>query len=473
MSEWIDESQTMWRRLRPKSIRARVTLWAVAVLLVVIGLWSLATAIAVREFVLDRDRDQAARAARLVVGDIVDSRYDELIPTDAPILWLQIVDQDTHEVLASSAAMHGEPALAMPDPDSESESVRFDTTVCAPEVHLRGRECLLVVGYEADATAYGDVWVLAASLRPTLVETVTPEVLLGGMSALLLCISGLVTWYGVGRALRPVGRISAELDRLSASNLDRRLPVPRSHDEIARLARTANASLERLAEAVAKQRRFVSDASHELRNPIAGMRARIEVELSDPDPDPWARELLLTALLADTERLENIVADLLELARLDTGAVADSQRVDLSALVADEIVGRRNGPVIRVHSAGPVWVLVNRLRITRVLTNLLANAERHARSRIEVTVDREGESAVLRVHDDGAGVPERDRGRVFERFARLQESRERDPGGSGLGLPISREIAEDYGGTLTVADSDVLGGAVFTLTLPAEPGRLA
>ncbi|MEV2277340.1 HAMP domain-containing sensor histidine kinase [Nocardiopsis sp. NPDC049922] len=471
MSEWIDKAQAMWRRLRPKSIRARVTLWAVSVLLVVIGLWSLATAVAVREFVLDRDRDQAARAARLVADDIADSRYDELVPTDAPILWLQVVDRETHEVVAASAAMYGEPPLAVPEQDSDSP--RFDTTVCAPEAHLRNRECLLVVGYEVDETAYGDVWILAASLRPTLVETATPEVVLGGMSGVLLCISGLITWYGVGRALRPVERISAELDRLSASNLDRRLPVPRSHDEIAHLARTANASLERLSEAVAKQHRFVSDASHELRNPIAGMRTRIEVELSDPDPDPWARELLLSALLADTERLENIVVDLLELARLDTGAVADSQRVDLSALVADELVGRRNGPVIRVHSAGPVWVLVNRLRLTRVLTNLVANAERHARSRIEVTIDREGENAVLRVHDDGTGVPERDRERVFERFARLQESRERDPGGSGLGLPISREIAEDYGGTLTVADSDLLGGAVFTLTLPAEPGRLA
>ncbi|MCY9784421.1 HAMP domain-containing histidine kinase [Nocardiopsis sp. EMB25] len=448
-----------------------MTIWAVAVLIIVIGLWSLATAIAVRELVLDRDRDQAARAARVVIEDIAVSRYEDLIPAESPVLWIQVIDRETHEVLAFSAAEQGEPPLAIPD--ATSDTARFETTMCGDEADHRDRECLLVVGYEVNGSAYGDVWVLAATPRPTLLETNTPEIVMGGMSGLLLGITAVVTWYGVGRALRPVERISAELDRMSASNLDRRLPVPRSQDEIAHLARTANASLERLAEAVAKQRRFVSDASHELRNPIAGMRTRIEVELSDPEPDPHARELLLTALLADTERLENIVADLLELARLDTGATAASERVDLSALVAEELVGRRNGPVIQVHSAGPVWVLANRLRVARVLTNLVANAERHARSRIDITVDREGESAVLRVHDDGAGVPERDRERVFERFARLRESRERDPGGSGLGLPISREIAEDYGGTLTVGASDRLGGAVFTFRLPAEPGRLA
>nr|WP_232832319.1 HAMP domain-containing sensor histidine kinase [Nocardiopsis sp. FIRDI 009] len=448
-----------------------MTLWAVAVLILVIGLWSLATAIAVRELVLDRDRDQAARSAHMVMDDIGTGRYEGLIPAESPVLWLQVIDRDTGEVVASSAELHGDPPIV--EPAAFSDGVRFDTTVCGPEAGLGPGECLLVVGYEARGTAYGDVWVLAATPRPTLLETSTPEVVMGGMSGLLLGVTAVVTWYGVGRALRPVERISAELDRLSASNLDRRLPVPRSQDEIAHLARTANASLERLAEAVAKQRRFVSDASHELRNPIAGMRTRIEVELSDPDPDPHERELLLTALLADTERLENIVADLLELARLDTGATADSERVDLSSLVAEELTGRRNGPMIQVHSAGPVWVLVNRLRVARVLTNLVANAERHARSRIDVTVDREGETAVLRVHDDGAGVPERDRERVFERFARLRESRERDPGGSGLGLPISREIAEDYGGTLTVGESERLGGAVFTLRLPAEPGRLA
>ena len=187
-----------------------------------------------------------------------------------------------------------------------------------------------------------------------LAENVLEFVLLGA-SVVLLLGTGTIIWYGVGRALRPVEQISAEMDRLSVSDLHRRLPVPKSQDEIAHLARTANASLARLEEAVTRQRRFVSDASHELRNPIAGMRTKLEVELSDPEPDQRARERLLTGLLSDTERLENIVADLLELARLDTDLAATRERVDLAALAEQEFSSRRSPPRLLVHTSGPVY----------------------------------------------------------------------------------------------------------------------
>jgi signal transduction histidine kinase len=179
--------------------------------------------------------------------------------------------------------------------------------------------------------------------------------------------------------------------------------------------------------------------------------------------------MLLTSLLADTEHLDNIVADLLELARLDTGKEPVHERVDLTALVSAELAPRRTRADLRVHSSGPVWAHGNRLQLVRVLTNLIANAERHARSRVDVIVENEGDEAVVEVHDDGSGIPEADRERVFERFARLRESRERDPGGSGLGLPISREIARAHGGTLVAGHSELLGGAMFTLRIPDAP----
>lgn len=464
---WDDGPGRVWDRIRPRSIRARVTFGAVAALAVVTGLSLALTIFLMREAIIAQVHDLAAEEARHVADHIAVQRYPELIPDGESVLRIQVVARDSGEVLASSDALEGQPQLTTERP-TPSEP-RMDTTVCGPVAGIDSRTCLLVSGYAADDTAYGDVVVLAAVGTPQVVANHTLEDALVVMSCVLLAATGLVIWYGVGRALRPVEQIRAQLDTLSASHLHRRLPVPRSEDEIAHLARTANDSLERMEEAVTRQRRFVSDASHELRNPIAGMRTKLEVELSDPDPNPRTREGLLTSLLSDTERLENIVADLLELARLDTGTAPVQERVDLSALVAEEFLAERRDPELRLHSSGPVHVDANRLRLVRVLTNLIANADRHARSRVDVIVRREDGFGVVEVHDDGTGIPPGERERIFERFARLSESRERDPGGSGLGLAISREIARAHGGSLLAGHSELLGGAAFILRLPESP----
>ena len=444
-----------------------MTVWAVVVLSVVVTTLLVGSFLLIRELVLNQLHDRTADAARNVVEHIMTDRYDASIPASEPILRLQVVDRRTHEVLASSAALRGLPALTPQQPSEDD--FRMDTTVCDEVAGMDPGDCFQVVGYNVTDSAYGDVTVLAATHSPQLLTEYTLELILVGMSTLLIVGTAMIIWYGVGRALRPVEYISDEIDRISVSDLHRRLPVPRSDDEIAHLARTANDSLARLEEAVARQRRFVSDASHELRNPIAGMRTKLEVELSDPEPDPRARERLLTGLLSDTERLENIVADLLELARLDTDVAMVAEPVELGALVREEFVDPRRRPGIHVHGSDPVHAVVNRLRLVRVLTNLIANAERHADTRIDVIISHDHGAAVVEVHDDGAGIPVRDRERVFERFSRLPESRERDPGGSGLGLPISREIVHAYGGTLMAGHSDLLGGAVFTLRIPDRP----
>ncbi len=464
MPGWDDGPGRVWDRIRPRSIRARVTFGAVAALAVVTGLGLALTIFLVREAIVEQVRDLAAEEARDVADHIAVQRYPELIPDGESVLRIQVVARDSGAVLASSDALEGQPQLT--DERPTAAEPRVDTTVCGPLAGVDPRTCLLVSGYAVDDTAYGDVVVLAAVGTPQIVATHVLEDALVVMSCVLLAITGLTIWYGVGRALRPVEQIRAQLDTLSASDLHRRLPVPRSDDEIAYLARTANHSLERMEEAVTRQRRFVSDASHELRNPIAGMRIKLEMELSDPDPDPRMRERLLTGLLSDTERLENIVADLLELARLDTGTAPVQERLDLSALVTEEFLSDRRAPELRLHSSGPVHVEANRLRLVRLLTNLIANADRHARSRVDVIIRREDGFAVVEVHDDGKGIPPGERERIFERFARLSESRERDPGGSGLGLAISREIARAHGGSLLAGHSELLGGAAFILRLP-------
>ncbi|WP_231640905.1 HAMP domain-containing sensor histidine kinase [Nocardiopsis sp. NRRL B-16309] len=444
-----------------------MTFGAVAAVGVALGLGVVLTVILVHRTLVMELRDDAAQAARLVADEIVDERYPGAIPTAGLVLRLQIVERGTGEVLAASDALQGRPAMARED--DTNPDFRVDTTACGTAIGAGPGECVLVVGYEIDDTAYGDVLVLAATRPPAVLDNLLPELAFGALGVALLACTAVIIWFGVGRALRPVREITEEIHRITRSGVHGRLSVPCTQDEISELARTANAGLDRLEEAVTRQRRFVSDASHELRNPITGMHTKLEVELSDPDPDPRSRELLLTSLLADTERLEHIVADLLELARLDTSTGRERERVDLSSLVSTEFGNRRGRHTLRVHASGPVWVRGNRLQLVRVLTNLLANAERHARSRVDVIVERVGGAAVVEVHDDGSGIPEKDRERVFERFARLSESRERDPGGSGLGLPISREIARSHGGTLVAGHSDLLGGAMFTLRIPDAP----
>ncbi|MFI5841436.1 ATP-binding protein [Catenuloplanes sp. NPDC051500] len=289
--------------------------------------------------------------------------------------------------------------------------------------------------------------------------------LLRGLPAAVLFVAA-VAWWAVGRALRPVDRMRAELARITATDMSSRVPRPRTGDEIARLADTMNATLDRLAEAVERQRRFVADAAHELRSPLAGLRNTVEVALAHGDAAD------LHALSRTTERLQGLTDDLLLLARLERTAPATGKPVDVAA-IAEELVGERR------HRAQPderfVAVVVEPVLVTgreeelaRMLENLLDNASRYARDRVVVTVTQ-AEPGLVRidVRDDGPGIPAADRERVFERFARVDEARDRGHGGAGLGLAIARDIAVRHGGRLYVADS--ADGACLTAELPQSP----
>ncbi|MGP3968703.1 sensor histidine kinase [Streptomyces sp. 6N223] len=289
--------------------------------------------------------------------------------------------------------------------------------------------------------------------------------MLVGLPLLLAVVAG-VTWLVTRRALRPVEGIRQEMAAIMRSeDLSRRVPQPGSRDEIGRLARTTNETLAALEASIARQRRFVADASHELRSPIASLRTQLEVGDAHP-------ELLdLPGAVADTVRLQDLAADLLLLARLDAGERPLTGSVDLARLVADELARRGEGRVpVRAAELADATVSGSRGQLGRVLGNLLDNAQRHAASAVRVSVRRERgsgrEEAVVEVADDGAGVPEADRERIFERFVRLDDARSRDEGGAGLGLAIARDVAARHGGSLTVGSSPE-GGALFALRLPA------
>ncbi|MFE2585028.1 sensor histidine kinase [Streptomyces sp. NPDC059378] len=284
--------------------------------------------------------------------------------------------------------------------------------------------------------------------------------MLAGLPLVLLVVGG-VTWLVTRRALTPVEGIRREMAAITASeDLSRRVPEPASHDEVARLARTTNETLTALEAAVDRQRRFVADASHELRSPIASLRTQLEVGSAHP------QLLDVPGAVKDTERLQHLAADLLLLARLDAGERPGQGRADLRELVREEL-GRRPADRIPVslHVDGEGRVTGSRGQLARVIGNLLDNAQRHARSEVVVRLTARGDRIVLTVADDGSGVPAAERERIFERFVRLDDARARDDGGAGLGLAIARDVARRHGGTLTAAESPS-GGALFELTLP-------
>ncbi|MBP2707182.1 HAMP domain-containing histidine kinase [Microbispora sp. RL4-1S] len=267
-----------------------------------------------------------------------------------------------------------------------------------------------------------------------------------GVPAVLLLVAGL-TWLLVGRALAPVSAIRTKFAEITASDLHRRVPVPAARDEVARLARTMNATLDRLERAVERHRRFVADAAHELRSPLATLRTRLE--LGRRESPELTREAL-----TDVARIQALAADLLLLARLDAGEPMPGEPVDLGQVAAEEALRPRRADVTVVVDAAPdVVVPGSRAHLGRMVANLVDNAVRHAATTVTVRVTT---PAIIEVADDGPGIPPDQRESVFDRFTRLDEARARDAGGSGLGLAIARDIAQAHGGTLVVAHPDTM-----------------
>ncbi|TDD48798.1 sensor histidine kinase [Saccharopolyspora elongata] len=283
---------------------------------------------------------------------------------------------------------------------------------------------------------------------------------------LAVLLTALAAWFAAGRALRPVEAIRRELAEVSESRYDRRVPVPRSRDEVAQLARTTNATLDRLQRAHDQQERFVADASHELRSPLANLRAGLEVALAHPDRADWP-DIAHRSLL-DVQRLQRITGDLLQLAVGPDGQPEPSAVVDLADVVTEQVAERAfdpGGPAVSSIVEGPAPVVGEPVQLERLLRNLLDNAVRHASSVVTVRVGRQADDVVLEVLDDGPGIPVEDRERVFDRFARLDDARTRDAGGSGLGLTLARDIATRHGGTLRVENGEA--GARLVARLPS------
>lgn len=284
--------------------------------------------------------------------------------------------------------------------------------------------------------------------------------------ALLVVAESVLCWVVVGRTLAPVDAISRQAEMITGQRLDRRVPEPHADDEIHRLARTINDMLSRLEVSAMRQERFVADAAHELRSPLAYLRVRLEAALSGRRDVADAQ--LLPDLLTETVRLSDLVDELLLLARSDAGLGHGARPVDLDDVVIEVVssMQRHDRVEVRLGTIQPVQLLGEAALLELVVRNLVQNAIQHAASVVEVSLRAEGELAVLMVDDDGRGIPPHARREVFNRFVRIDDGRSRTRGGAGLGLAIVDEIVRLHSGRVEIADSPS-GGARLCVQLPA------
>ncbi|MEV6106553.1 ATP-binding protein [Streptomyces sp. NPDC051940] len=446
------------RRAWHLGVRLRTVL--AAVLVVAAGLTAGAVALVVLlRAELTGDVEEAARGqAAGIAREIAAGRGG--VPADAAVhdeQFVQILDEHGN-VVEAGRNVAGLPALARLGP---GESAQVDTPLDDE------RFLVVAAGARQPAGEQRTVLVGRALLGVNDTTALVERLLLFGLPLLLVLTAG-VTWWSVGRALAPVEAIRREVDSISAAELHRRVPLPRARDEIARLAATMNRMLDRLMDARDSQRRFISDASHELRSPVASLRQHAEVSLAHPQRTP--RTPLARVVLAESLRMQRLVDDLLLLARADERALGTvSEPLDLDDLVFEEAARLRERTGLRIDTSGVSAARVggDAAALRRMLSNLGDNAARHARERVAFTLGEVDGEARLTVSDDGPGIPEADRERVFERFVRLDPARSRDGGGSGLGLAIVAEVVAAHGGRVEVADS-AWGGARFEVTLPAR-----
>ncbi|TYB64828.1 HAMP domain-containing histidine kinase [Nonomuraea sp. PA05] len=452
----------------PRSIRARFSLAVGALFLVVLTAVGALTVSGVRHSIAT----EVFEDLHLAIVDWVSRMRPGYIPAPRPgkstvhVRYLQLVDS-RGRVVASNLAASGRAALSTVKP-VPGDGMQ-DLTVCPP---WRTDACLLVTVLLLDPQMpdaplkNGPHYIYAGAVQPVALAKPYMQV---GLGAAVLVASAVAAWATrvvVDRTLRPVRAISTRMREATAKDLSMRVPTPLHDDEIAEFAHASNSYLDRLEKAVKARHRFASLASHELRSPVTALRTQLEEALMYP-ADVDAGSALRNALHS-TERLEAIIDDLLAYTRVKDAPLEAYHELDLVSVVEEELAALPpDGIPIRLRAASRPRVRGSRVQLGRVLNNLLANARRHARTHVHVTVEQVGDQAEVTVQDDGVGIDPEDRERVFDAFVRLPEGRRLDPGGSGLGLAISRETCLAHGGSLTVENCP--RGTRFVLRLPV-PG---
>ena len=437
------------------SVRFRVTLLATLIVAVVLTTVSIVIVL-VQQATLTAALDDSLR---LRAGDLASTIAVSLPETLAGSDDDTAAQLTTHtgDVLVASSNLGG---LAPIGPVPTAGEVIADRSIAVPDASFRvlsrfvpspqGTVILHVAAATDDVSdSVGALWV---SMLVAIPVTVT--------------LLAATVWWMVGRALRPVEEMRREVDAITESDLSRRVPVPVAKDEVGRLAVTMNSMLGRVEPGVERLQRFVADASHELRSPLTRMRTELEVDMADQA----AADMAAThaSVLQEAIAMERLVGDMLFLARSDAGR-QDSrfEAVDLDDLLL-EVAERLRAETdldVDVADVSAGRVVGDRAQLRRVVENLARNAGAYARSSVRLSLGEVDDVTVMSFDDDGPGIAAADRDRVFDRFTRTDEGRSRDDGGSGLGLPIVRDIVGRHGGTIGIEGSSE-GGARFVVSLP-------
>jgi signal transduction histidine kinase len=459
-----------WLAEHGGTVRFRISALAALVVFVVLVLTGVGLVAAQRELLTDGVDATLRQRADDVESELRDDPQAALARTwggrDDDDNVTQLVGPDG-EVLAASANIAGHPAPVVDDPAGRDDHFRTvegladldsDYRVLSRLVPVDGITGLawVVVHVGTDVDEIHD----GAEVLTDLLVWAIPIVTL---------LLAMVVWWLTGRVLQPVEDIRARVASMGGADLHRRVPEPRTDDEIARLARTMNGMLERLEAFRDRQQRFVADASHELRTPLTRIRSELEVDLAHPErADPVATN---ERLLDEALGMQGLLDDLLHLAQADAGAARTRfEPVDVDDIVLREARRLRDRGRVRVdvHEVSAGQAPGDPGQLGRLVRNLADNAERHAASTVRFSLAEEGDHLLLVVADDGDGIPPTDRRRVFERFTRLDDARSRDAGGAGLGLAIVAEIVTRHGGTVAAVDPPAGGtGARLEVRIPS------
>lgn len=461
------------RRRNHWGVRKRSTAAAVAVVAVALLAGGLIL-LALLETTLTASTESAARqktqdiVAQLTVDKDFEDAIEYVTSTGSPGQYVQLIDAAGTVVAGSEPRASGQPLSGLRPEPGFSLIQRVSSL---PNIGNDDDFHVVVTGALAGPDRVVIVVASSVQLQTDTVSTVASLML--GAAPLLLAVLAVSVWLLVGRSLRQVERIRGQVARINAERLDGRVDVPPTNDELEALALTMNTMLERLQSSDREQRQFVSDASHELRSPLATLGAGLEIAAADPSGVMWRQ--LKGDLAGETARMRYLVDDLLTLARTNDGRLTRQDAdVDLDDVVDHEV--RRLRSISRHQVSAdltPVRIRGDARRLAQVLRNVLDNADRHAVSRVRISLQASGEGAVITVDDDGAPVPKADRERVFERFVRLDESRSREGGGSGLGLAIAAGIMAAHNGSIRATETPD-GKCRFEMFFPrAEPSSQA
>ncbi|MFD3401427.1 ATP-binding protein [Kribbella sp. NPDC058693] len=451
-------------RLRRASVRSRSTAAAVVVVAIAMALGAAVLLLLLQRALITTVSDaadgRAADVSSQVAEEGVTALSTDLAKTTRATQIIQVLDSSGRIVAASSARAE---TTALTQLRPAADTIQRAEVGEMPLLDDDHDYLVVARGVEYGGQTYTVVVASSIQTQRDTVATVTKYLAVG--FPVLLLVVGAASWMLTGRALGPVERIRRRVQGIESSDLTERVPVPPTDDEIARLAATMNEMLDRLQAGQATQRRFVADASHELRSPLSTVAAGLDVIAPSARGQAW--EDLHRLMRGEAERMRRLVENLLLLAKADDAALPMQRaEVDLDDLVDTEVLRLRSNDRLKVLAdVHPVRVHGDPLRLSQLIRNLVENAALAAHTTVRLSTTEQDGRAVLTIEDDGDGIPEADRRRVFERFVRLDASRARSSGGSGLGLSIVEEIIKAHDGTVTLTAAPA-GGTTATVTLP-------